>query len=261
MPWRWDILIHFPWYQGSCGQHGAHLWSTGPRWAPSWPHELCYLGWWWCKLHTYCHSELTCVCYPKEESGPLLRVPGLVPPCSWYGGLRHWTSIVSRTYRTCDPYSGHWRFQYRHQWPRAPRGEKPSFLWGHWSSPWSPATKPYQHACHGLPWCDGIGNALWWRRNGRDSVSNHQPHDCLLNRLFRRRWKKTSKLRVTGLFAGNSPGPLKSPHKGSVTQKMFPFDDVIMTSRVAHVSFLKSDCNWHFVRVRFTPDNNGYHTI
>ena len=35
--------------------------------------------------------------------------------------------------------------------------------------------------------------------------SNHQPHDCLLNRLFRRRLKKTSKLRVTGLCARNSP--------------------------------------------------------
>ena len=44
-----------------------------------------------------------------------------------------------------------------------------------------------------------------WRQNGRDSVSNHQPYDCLLNRLFRRRSKKTSKLRVTGLCAGNSP--------------------------------------------------------
>ena len=47
---------------------------------------------------------------------------------------------------------------------------------------------------------------LQWRHNGRDSISNHQPYDCLLNRLFRRRWKKTSKLRVTGLCAGNSPG-------------------------------------------------------
>ena len=26
--------------------------------------------------------------------------------------------------------------------------------------------------------------SLRWRHNGRDSVSNHQPHDCLLNRLF-----------------------------------------------------------------------------
>ena len=47
--------------------------------------------------------------------------------------------------------------------------------------------------------------SLQWRHNGRDSVSNHQPHDIFLNRLFRHRSKKTSKLRVTGLCAGNSP--------------------------------------------------------
>ena len=44
-----------------------------------------------------------------------------------------------------------------------------------------------------------------WRHNEHDGVSNHQPHDCLLNRLFRRRSMKTSKLCVTGLCAGNSP--------------------------------------------------------
>ena len=49
-----------------------------------------------------------------------------------------------------------------------------------------------------------------------------------LNRLFRRRSKKTSKLRVTGLCVGNSPGLVNSPQKGTVTRKMFPFDDVIM---------------------------------
>ena len=47
---------------------------------------------------------------------------------------------------------------------------------------------------------------LRWHHNGHESVSNHQPHDCLLNHLFRRRWKKTSKLRVTGLCVRNSPG-------------------------------------------------------
>ena len=52
---------------------------------------------------------------------------------------------------------------------------------------------------------------LQWRHNGRDSVSNHQPHDCLLNRLSRRRSKKTSKLCVTGLCAGNSPGTGEFP--------------------------------------------------
>ena len=43
-----------------------------------------------------------------------------------------------------------------------------------------------------------------WRHDGHHSVSNHQPHDCLLNRLFRRRSKKISKLSVTGLCAGKS---------------------------------------------------------
>ena len=38
-----------------------------------------------------------------------------------------------------------------------------------------------------------------------DGVSNHQPHDCLLNRLFIHRSKETSKLCVTGLWEGNSP--------------------------------------------------------
>ena len=43
--------------------------------------------------------------------------------------------------------------------------------------------------------------SLQWRQNGHNSVSHHQPHDCLLNRLFRCRSKKTLKLRVTGLCA------------------------------------------------------------
>ena len=44
---------------------------------------------------------------------------------------------------------------------------------------------------------------LQWRHNGHDGVSNHQPHDCLLNRLFGRRSKRTLKLRVTGFCKGN----------------------------------------------------------
>ena len=48
-------------------------------------------------------------------------------------------------------------------------------------------------------------DSLQWRHNGHDGVSNHQPHEFLLNLLFRRRSKKTSKFRVTGLCAGNSP--------------------------------------------------------
>ena len=44
-----------------------------------------------------------------------------------------------------------------------------------------------------------------WRHNELDGVWNHRRLGCLLNRLFRRRSKKTSKLRVTGLCEGNSP--------------------------------------------------------
>ena len=46
---------------------------------------------------------------------------------------------------------------------------------------------------------------------GVSRVSNHQPHGCVLNRLFRRRSKKTSKLRVAGLCVGNWPGTGEFP--------------------------------------------------
>ena len=47
--------------------------------------------------------------------------------------------------------------------------------------------------------------SLQRHHNENDGVSNHQPHNCLLNRLFRRRSNKTSKLRVTGICVENSP--------------------------------------------------------
>ena len=66
------------------------------------------------------------------------------------------------------------------------------------------------------------GISLPWRHNERDGLSNNRRFDSLLNRLFRRRSKKTSKHRVTGQW------PVNSPHKGPITRKMFPFDDVAM---------------------------------
>ena len=68
-----------------------------------------------------------------------------------------------------------------------------------------------------------LRSTLRWRHNDHDSVSNHQSHGC----LFRRRSKKTSKFRVTGLCVGNSPGPIllpgpvNSPHKGQLRGKCF----------------------------------------
>ena len=74
-----------------------------------------------------------------------------------------------------------------------------------------------------LHWC-----SLRWRHDGRDGISNHQHQDCLLSRLFRRRSKRTSKLRVTGLCVGIHRWPVNCPHKWPVTRKMVPFDDVII---------------------------------
>ena len=73
---------------------------------------------------------------------------------------------------------------------------------------------------------------IQWRHNEPNGVSNHRRLDCLLKRLFRHRSKKSSKLRATGLCEGNSPWPVNSPHKGPVTRKMVPFDDVIMDDTV-----------------------------
>ena len=49
--------------------------------------------------------------------------------------------------------------------------------------------------------------------------------------------KKTSKLRVTGLCEGNSP------HKGPVTMKMFPFDDVTVIVIISLASRQSYDCS------------------
>ena len=73
-----------------------------------------------------------------------------------------------------------------------------------------------------------LAPTLQWHHNGRDSVSNHQPNDCLLIRLFRHRSKKISKLRVTGLYARNSPVTVEFPAQMASIAEMFPFDDVIM---------------------------------
>ena len=74
------------------------------------------------------------------------------------------------------------------------------------------------HACQFHP-C--IRMSLQWRHNKYYVVSNHRRIDALLNRLFRRRSKKTSKLLVTGLCAGDSPVTGEFPSQRPVTRKIF----------------------------------------
>ena len=64
---------------------------------------------------------------------------------------------------------------------------------------------------------------LQWCHNDHDGVLNHRPHDCLINRL------KHQSSAPLAFVPGIHRLPMNSPHKRSVTRKMFPFDDVIMT--------------------------------
>ena len=94
--------------------------------------------------------------------------------------------------------------------------------------------------------------SLHLRHNDHDALSNHQPHSCLLNYLFRRRSKKTSKLRVTGLCVGNSPWPVNSPHKWPVTRKIF--------SPVTRASYAENVSIWwcHHVKSLWPCDPNWW---
>ena len=77
---------------------------------------------------------------------------------------------------------------------------------------------------------DGVTlkDALQWRHNECNDVLNHRRFDCLLNRLFGRRSKEISKLRVTGLCEGNPLLTGGFPHKGPVMRQMFQLDDATM---------------------------------
>ena len=70
---------------------------------------------------------------------------------------------------------------------------------------------------------------LQWHHNDRYGVSNHQPHDCLLNCLCMSRSKKHRSPASLAFVLGIHRWPANFPHKGPVTRKMFPFDDVIMS--------------------------------
>ena len=109
------------------------------------------------------------------------------------------------------------------KWPSWPRGRFP------WIRPTSGWSRPHQ------------GNSLQRRLNERDSVSNHQPHDC----LFRRRSNKTSKLRVTALCAGNAQVTGEFPAQmASNAENMSIIYDVIMVNPLVFIIFIFFFCYW-----------------
>ena len=73
---------------------------------------------------------------------------------------------------------------------------------------------------------------LQWRQNEHDGLSNNQPHDCLLSVYSDADQRKHQSSASLAFVRGIHRWPVNSPHKGPVTRKMFPFDDVIMSFKV-----------------------------
>ena len=115
---------------------------------------------------------------------------------------------------------------------------------------------------------------LLWRHNGCDGVSNHQPHDCLLTRLFRRGSKKTSKLHVTGLCEGNSPVTGEFPaQRASNAENVFIWwrhYEYVQTfwRGDRRQAITQTDVDWyhlfhrrHYDSMIFEPNENKYTSI
>ena len=127
-----------------------------------------------------------------------------------------------------------------------PRGHSPmkideiELTEGSWFLRLRPPTIRSLHLCAGY-WHHGImatgiegtrvskssGGDRWlitleWRHSGRDGVSNHQSHDCSLNRFFRRRSRKHQSSTSLAFVRGFHRWPVNSPRKGPVTRKMLP---------------------------------------
>ena len=81
---------------------------------------------------------------------------------------------------------------------------------------------------------------LQWRHDGRDGVSNHQPHNCLLNFYSGTDQRKHRSSVTLAFVRGIHRWPVNSPPKWPVTRKKFPFDDVIMITPGSTLSFFSS---------------------
>ena len=84
--------------------------------------------------------------------------------------------------------------------------------------------------------------SLQWSHNECDGVSNHNHLDYLFNRLFRRRSKKTSKRRVTGLWEGDRRIPRTWHHHVS---KTFPLKLYFISSMSLLLLIEISLISWH----------------
>ena len=84
--------------------------------------------------------------------------------------------------------------------------------------------------CHRMGNVDSV-HTLQWRHNERNGISNHQPHDCLLNPLFKVQIKENIKAPRHWPLCGEFTGDWWIPSTKGQNAKNFPFDDVIMRNK------------------------------
>ena len=89
---------------------------------------------------------------------------------------------------------------------------------------------------------------LHWCHSEPDDVSNHQRLDCLLNRLFRRRSKKTSKLRVTGLCEFPAQRASNAENVSNLMTSSAFLDNYTIRRH-----YIYGNLNWHYV---IWPENS-----
>ena len=89
------------------------------------------------------------------------------------------------------------------------------------------------------------------RLHYNDVITGTMINDCLLNGLFRRRSKKTSKLCVTGLCAGNWPGTGEFPAQMASNERGKCFHSMTSSWEKAFMQPLILDCGRSRVPFRF----------
>ena len=101
------------------------------------------------------------------------------------------------------------------------------------------------------PLASSTAVSLRWRHNSRDGPSDHQCLGCLLSRLFRRRSRKTTKFRATGLCEGNPPvtdgfRSQRASNVENVSMWWRPHDRYFFMSHQCNENVL---CNVYVVRI------------
>ena len=89
--------------------------------------------------------------------------------------------------------------------------------------------------------------------NDRHGVSDYRSIECLFNSLLLLTTMKQQSSALLSLCAGYHRRLVESPHKGIVTRKMLPFDDVIMSS-----SHCGPPTIGHLIRFHWTETYCGF---